>query len=202
MRCPFCHNASLVISDRADELSEEDFFRFLTSRVGRLGGVCVSGGEPTLHADLPDFIRRIKAMGFEVKLDTNGTSPEMLKQLIRDKLIDYVAMDVKAPLYDYEPLLLAEPNGVARVKESIELLIRGTLPYEFRTTLVSEMIDEKGIADMADLLRGAKKLFLQKFEDRGGNLAEGLTAVPLETAKLYQEILSKEVEQVALRGYT
>jgi pyruvate formate lyase activating enzyme len=202
LRCPFCQNAALVEGDVPDCISESEFFAFLDKRSGLLDAVCISGGEPTLRRELPDFCRAIKEKGYLVKLDTNGTSPEMLKQLIREKLIDYVAMDVKAPLYDYESLLLAEPNAVARVKESIELLICGTLPYEFRTTLVSEMIDEKGIADMADLLRGAKKLFLQKFEDRGGNLAEGLTAVPLETAKLYQEILSKEVEQVALRGYT
>ncbi|MBR6546060.1 MAG: hypothetical protein IKT72_03920, partial [Clostridia bacterium] len=118
------------------------------------------------------------------------------------RLVDYVAMDVKAPLYDYEPLLLAEGDASLRVLESIELLKRGVLPYEFRTTLVAEMIDEAGVANLAELLRGADKLFLQKFEDRGGNLAEGLSAVPLEMAKAYAEILSKAVKQVVLRGYS
>ena len=201
LRCPFCQNAALVEGSVPECIDEEAFFAFLEKRRGLLDAVCISGGEPTLRRELPEFCKRIKALGYLVKLDTNGTNPEMLKRLTADRLIDYVAMDVKAPLYDYESLLLCEADDAERVSESISLLIRGTLPYEFRTTLVSEMIDERGISDMAILLRGAKKLFLQKFEDRGGNLAEGLTAVSLEAAKGYREILSKEIEQVKLRGY-
>lgn len=202
LRCPFCQNAALVEGSLPECIGEGEFFAFLEKRRGLLDAVCISGGEPTLRPELPDFCRKIKESGYLVKLDTNGTSPRMLRELIEANLVDYVAMDVKAPLYDYEPLLLAEGDASARVSESIELLKRGALPYEFRTTLVSEMIDESRITNLAELLRGADKLFLQKFEDRGGNLAEGLTAVPLETAKAYAEILSKAVKQVVLRGYS
>ncbi len=201
LRCPFCQNAALVEGALPECIGEGDLFAFLEKRRGLLDAVCISGGEPTLRSELPDFCRKIKEMGYLVKLDTNGTNPRMLRHLIDLHLVDYVAMDVKAPLSDYEPLLLAEGDAPARVLESIALLKQGTLPYEFRTTLVSEMIDETGIADMAELLRGADKLFLQKFEDRGGNLAEGLSAVPLEMAKAYAETLSKTVKQVSLRGY-
>ena len=201
LRCPFCQNASLVEGGVPDCITEDGFFAFLEKRRGLLDAVCISGGEPTLRAELPDFCRRIKEMGYLVKLDTNGTNPAMLGHLVAHGLVDYVAMDVKAPLYDYAPLLLAEPSDVERVGESIRLLIDGTLPYEFRTTLVFEMIDEKGITELARLLKGAKHLFLQKFEDRGGNLAEGLSAIPLEVAKHYAELLRSEIEQVTLRGY-
>lgn len=201
LRCPFCQNAALVEGSVPECISEDELFAFLEKRKGLLDAVCISGGEPTLRRELPDFCRKIKEAGYLVKLDTNGTSPEMLRLLIDGGLVDYVAMDVKAPLYDYEPLLLAEEGAAKRVLESIELLKRGTLPYEFRTTLVSEMIDEAGIAEMAKLLCGAEKLFLQKFEDRGGNLAEGLTAVSLETAKTYAKTLSETVKKVSLRGF-
>ena len=201
LRCPFCQNAVLVDGGLPECISEEDFFAFLDKRKGLLDAVCISGGEPTLRRELPDFCRRIKEKGYLVKLDTNGTNPDMLRHLIAKRLIDYVAMDVKAPLYDYAPLLLAEDGTADRIKESIDLLLYGDLPHEFRTTLVSEMIDEKGIEDIAKLLHGAKKLFLQKFEDRGGNLAEGLTAVSLETATEYSKILSAGIDRVSLRGY-
>ena len=201
LRCPFCQNAVLVDGGLPECITEQEFFAFLDKRKGLLDAVCISGGEPTLRRELPDFCRRIKKNGYLVKLDTNGTNVDMLRLLIDRKLVDYVAMDVKAPLYDYPPLLLAEEKATESVKESIALLIGGKIPYEFRTTLVSEMIDAKGIADMASLLRGADKLFLQKFEDRGGNLAEGLTAVSLETASEYAKILSAGIGRVSLRGY-
>ena len=201
LRCPFCQNAVLVDGGLPECISEEDFFAFLDKRKGLLDAVCISGGEPTLRRELPDFCRRIKRKGYLVKLDTNGTNPDMLKHLIEEKLLDYVAIDVKAPLYDYAPLLLADENASDLVKRSIDLLLSGKLPHEFRTTLVSEMIDAKGIDDIAELLSGAKKLFLQKFEDRGGNLAEGLTAVPIETAKAYAERLRQNIATVSLRGY-
>ena len=201
LRCPFCQNAVLVDGGLPECITEQEFFAFLDKRKGLLDAVCISGGEPTLRRELPDFCRRIKENGYLVKLDTNGTNVDMLRLLIDRKLVDYVAMDVKAPLYDYPPLLLAEEKATESVKESIALLIGGKIPYEFRTTLVSEMIDAKGIADMASLLRGADKLFLQKFEDRGGNLAEGLTAVSLETASEYAKILSAGIGRVSLRGY-
>ncbi len=201
LRCPYCHNAALLSGGLADAISEADFFAFLEKRRGLLDAVCISGGEPTLRAGLPDFCRRIKALGYRVKLDTNGSSPEVLRLLIGEGLVDYVAMDVKAPLSDYPELLSADSEDAARIGESMELLIGGKLPFEFRTTLVSEMIDEDGIRRIAEHIKGAPLLFLQKFEDRGGNLVEGLTAVPFETAERYADILRESVGRVSLRGY-
>ena len=200
-RCPYCHNATLLSHGIEDAVSEDEFFAFLEKRRGLLDAVCISGGEPTLRPELPDFCRRIKALGYRIKLDTNGTAPKVLASLIGDGLLDYVAMDIKAPLFDYPELLSADSDAPARIAQSIDFLLHGSLPFEFRTTLVSEMIDESGIRDIASLLAGAPRLFLQKFEDRGGNLVAGLSAVPLKTAEHYAEILRETVSHVALRGY-
>lgn len=201
LRCPYCHNAALLSGGIEDAISEEDFLAFLEKRRGLLDAVCISGGEPTLRPELPDFCRRIRALGYRVKLDTNGTAPSVLAALIKDDLLDYVAMDIKAPLSDYPELLSADGRDPARIGESIDLLIGGSLPFEFRLTLVSEMIDEDGIRQIAARLSGAPRLFLQKFEDRGGNLVEGLTAVPYETAERYAAILRETIGCVTLRGY-
>ena len=201
LRCPYCHNAALLSHGVEDAVSEDEFFAFLEKRRGLLDAVCISGGEPTLRPELPDFCRRIKSLGYRIKLDTNGTSPRALSSLVGDELLDYVAMDIKAPPSDYPELLSADPDAPARIAESIDFLLHGSLPFEFRTTLVSEMIDEAGIREIASLLAGAPRLFLQKFEDRGGNLVAGLSAVPLETAERYAEILRETVGHVALRGY-
>ena len=201
LRCPYCHNAPLLCGDLPEAISEQDFFAFLAQRKDVLDAVCISGGEPTLRKDLPDFCRRIKDCGYRVKLDTNGTNPDLLRALVLNGLVDYVAMDVKAPLSEYAELLCADSAQAPRIKESIEFLIHGTLPFEFRTTLVDEMIDERAIREMASLLRGAPKLFLQKFEDRGNNLVDELTPVPLESAERYASILRETVTEVFLRGY-
>ena len=189
LRCPYCHNAALVTAGIPEAISEEDFFLFLEKRRGLLDAVCISGGEPTLRAELPDFCRRIKALGYRVKLDTNGTSPRVLASLVRDGLIDYVAMDIKTPLCDYPSLLSADEDDPAHIGESIAFLLSSSIPFEFRTTLVDEMVSDEDILRIGDQLRGAPLLFLQKFEDQGGNLVEGLTAVPYETAEHYAELL-------------
>ena len=201
LRCPFCQNAALVTGDVPECIREEEFFAFLDKRAGLLDAVCISGGEPTLRRELPDFCRRIKEKGYLVKLDTNGTNPALLKSLIDEGLIDYVAMDIKAPIEEYPPLLLSEEDTPHAVRESIALLLSGEVPYEFRTTLVEEMIDRAGILRIGEEIDGAERIFLQKFEDRGGNLAEGLTAVSPELAKEYAALLAPRVKRVALRGY-
>lgn len=203
LRCPYCQNAALITGDAPEAITERELFEYLKKRKGLLDAVCISGGEPTLRsAELSLFCKRIKALGYRVKLDTNGTSPRTVRALIDEGLLDYVAMDVKAPIADYPELLLSEADAPRKIKETVELLLSARVSYEFRTTLVSEMIDEGGILALADLLKGAEKLFLQKFEDRGGNLVEGLTAVPRETAEHYAALLRKTVKQVSLRGYT
>lgn len=174
MRCPFCHNASLVVGG-ADIIPEEEFFAFLESRRGRLGGVCVSGGEPTLQADLPRFIEKIKSMGFEVKLDTNGTNPEMLSSLIDGGLLDYVAMDIKSSPEGYARVSGVSPD-MEKIKRSIELLLSDKIDYEFRTTVAKPLFSTGDFVEIGKLIKGAKRYYLQGFLDSGDLIGEGLEA--------------------------
>lgn len=199
-RCPFCHNSPLVISDE-NNISEQEFFDFLVERKSMLNGVCISGGEPTLHKDLPEFIAKIKDLGYLVKLDTNGTNPQMLKSLIEQKLIDYVAMDIKNSFLMYPLTVGVENINLDGVKESIKILIEDKVDYEFRTTLIKQYHTVDDIVTCALEIEGAKKLYLQKFKDSENCLQQGLTAVSLEDAELYKDIFSDYVKQVKLRGY-
>ena len=174
MRCPFCHNASLV-TGVSDIIPEEEFFSFLQSRLGRLGGVCVSGGEPTLNADLPDFIKRIKDMGFEVKLDTNGTSPDMLECLIDDGLVDYVAMDIKSSEKRYSDVA-GRPIDFEKVKRSIEILLSDKIDYEFRTTVAKPLFSQGDFTEIGRMIKGAKRYYLQGFLDSGDIVGQGISA--------------------------
>ncbi|MBQ7356890.1 MAG: anaerobic ribonucleoside-triphosphate reductase activating protein, partial [Clostridia bacterium] len=172
MRCPFCHNASLVVGG-ADIIPEDEFFAFLESRRGRLGGVCVSGGEPTLQADLPRFIEKIKAMDFEVKLDTNGTNPDMLSSLIDGGLLDYVAMDIKSSPEGYARVSGVSPD-MEKIKRSIELLLSDKIDYEFRTTVAKPLFSTGDFVEIGKLIKGAKRYYLQGFLDSGDLIGEGL----------------------------
>ena len=175
MRCPFCQNADLVLPEHFDSsvlLPEDAFFEFLESRKGKLTGVAVTGGEPTLQADLPRFLGRIRELGFLAKLDTNGTDPGMLEEIVQAGLVDYVAMDIKnAPSkYAWTTGILQtqeEDSPAARqmrnVQQSISFLMRGTVPYEFRTTVVEGMHTREDIVSMAKWLQGAHAWYLQQF---------------------------------------
>lgn len=160
-RCPYCHNPELV-DETAEEISEENFFSFLESRKGLLDAVTITGGEPTMHDDLIDFIKKIKSLGFLVKLDSNGTRPEMLEYLIDNKLVDYLAMDIKAPLQKYESTV-ARPVDMEHIQESIALLLEGKIPYEFRTTVVKALLSPEDFHEMGKLIAGAEVYYLQKF---------------------------------------
>ncbi len=160
-RCPYCHNPELV-DETADEISEEDFFTFLKSRVGLLDAVTITGGEPTMHDDLIGFITKIKSLGFLVKLDSNGTRPDMLRHLIDNQLVDYLAMDIKAPLQKYETTV-ARPVDLERIQESIALLKEGRAPYEFRTTVVKALLSPEDFHEIGKLIEGASVYYLQQF---------------------------------------
>ena len=156
--CSFCHNSELVDPEKIKKqpiISEKEFFEFLESRKGDLDGVCITGGEPTIHKDLPGFIKKIKELGFSVKLDTNGSNPEMLKKLIGEKLIDYIAMDIKGPLQI--------------PKKSVEIIKNSGIDYEFRTTIVPALHKKEDIIKIAKEISPAKKYFLQQFRP-GKNL--------------------------------
>lgn len=141
----------------------KDLFLFLTSRFGRLEGVVITGGEPTLHPDLPSFIKKIKSIGYLVKLDTNGTNPKMLARLIKDKLIDYIAMDLKAPLSKYETIV-GVPVNCNNLQKSVKIIMASGLPYEFRTTVVPGLLDREDFFKMGEIIRGAAKWYLQNFK--------------------------------------
>jgi len=199
-RCPFCHNAGLV-ENTEQEISLSEIFDYLNNRKKLIDAVCISGGEPTIYPDLPILIRQIKDLGFKVKLDTNGTNPVMLKSLIDEKLIDYVAMDIKNSLSKYELTSGCSRNLLENIKESINILKQNLIPYEFRTTLVDEFHGESSIKEMGELVLGAETLYLQKFVENENCLTFGLNEVSLKNAEKYKHILSKFVKNVYLRGY-
>ena len=199
-RCPFCHNGDSVLNS-STEIPFQDILDYLKSRKGLLDAVVVTGGEPTLMMDLENKIRQIKELGYEVKLDTNGTNPELLKHLIDEKLIDYVAMDIKNSPAKYALTAGCQKVDLEKIKKSIEILKTSGIRYEFRTTLVKEFhefIDMKGIGE---LVKGAKKIYLQKFVDREGVIQKGLHQVDEDIATMYKKDLENYVSEVYLRGY-
>lgn len=160
-RCPYCHNPELV-DETAARLPEREVFDFLRARKGMLEGVVVTGGEPTVHGDLLEFLARVKAEGYLVKLDTNGTNPRMLREAIGRGLVDYVAMDVKAPLAGYLRTV-ARPVDVSAIRESIGILLSSPVEYEFRTTVVKSLLSPEDLEEIGREIRGAKRYFLQRF---------------------------------------
>lgn len=205
-RCPFCHNSELFMGKPEKLMEDEEFFAFLKSRKGLLDGVCVSGGEPTLYKDLPVFLEKIKEMGFLVKLDTNGYRPQVLKELVERKLVDYVAMDVKNSPAMYAQTVGLETMELTPIEESLRFLIGGSVDYELRTTLVDQLHNTASIQDMgvwlASLVPGKrpKKLFLQSFVDRDTVLFAGLSAPEAEATQEFAKILEPFGEKVTIRN--
>ena len=166
MHCHWCHNYDLVTFEFAREcqiISEPEVVELLKERAGFIEGVVISGGEPTLQKDLPEFCGTVKSLGFAVKLDTNGTNPAMMETLMQGHLIDYVAMDIKTDFQTY-PAITKNEFHPEKIKQSIDLLLNGTLPYEFRTTCVKPFVDKARIKKIGELIQGADHLFLQKFD--------------------------------------
>jgi len=162
-RCPYCHNPELVDPARyAAEIPEEEILRFLASRTGQLQGVVVTGGEPTLHDDLPSLLAKIRALGFAAKLDTNGSNPDLLQRLIRDSLLDYIALDIKAPLTDY-PRVVRTPVRVNDIEKSMRLVMESGIPYELRTTYAGPLLSTKDMSAIAALVRGCAHYVVQGF---------------------------------------
>ena len=168
LRCPFCHNAGLVTKiEDTERICENEILAYLKKRQGILDGVCITGGEPTLQRDLADFIRKIKALGYAVKLDTNGTNPETLSALLDEGLLDYVAMDIKNTQQKYALTVDRPDFDLAPIQKSIDLLLEGRVDFEFRTTVVAEYHTPEDIAQIAQWITPAKKYFLQPFVDSG-----------------------------------
>lgn len=204
-RCGFCHNSGLLGAGDEEFMTMDEFLAFLQKRTGLLDAVCVSGGEPTLSKELPDLLRGIKDLGFAVKLDTNGSRPEVLKALVTAGLVDYVAMDVKNGPTAYAATV-GVINDMAAIEESLRFLLEGHVDYELRTTVVNELHNNATISEMgawlAALISGTKpkKLFLQPFADRESVLQSGLTTPDEHALKTFAALLSPYVEQIAIRG--
>jgi len=198
-RCGYCHNPELSNLNEG-VISTDDFFAFLKTRVGKLDGVVVTGGEPTLQKDLYEFIKEIKKLGFAVKLDTNGSNPEILKTLVNEKLVDYVAMDIKAPLNRYKEITNSNIS-TEKIQESIDFLLQNIVDYEFRTTVVKEQLQISDFEEISKLIKGADKYFLQKFEP-SKTLDESFmtkTTYSIEEFEEIREILKDKVSNVSIR---
>jgi len=163
LRCPFCYNTQLVNGD-IEPIPEEEILRFLEKRVGKLEAVVITGGEPLLQEDLPDFIVKIKQLGYLVKIDTNGTLPDKLKSLLREKLVDYVSMDIKAPKHKYE-LLTGKPVDTTRIDTSISIIKELAIDYEFKTTIIPTLLNKEDILEIASWIKGAKRYYIQQFKN-------------------------------------
>lgn len=199
--CPFCHNSFLVTGDvPVPEYSEEEIFNFLKKRHGVLDGVCISGGEPLLHGDLPEFIKKIKELGYPVKLDTNGSMPEKLKGMVQSRLVDYVAMDIKNTFDKYPETTGCENINTDNIKESIDFLMKGYVDFEFRTTVVKEFHSPQDIERISEIISGCDKYYLQNFVDSGNILGNNLHPVDENTLREMKLLASKNVKTAQIRG--
>ena len=199
-RCVFCHNSGIVNEDYTPYTTEE-ILDYLASRKNLLDAVTISGGEPTIQSDLEDFIKQVREMGFLVKLDTNGTNPTVLKNLIEKNLLDYVAMDIKNNFADYGEISGNLTFDINKIKESLKILRESNVEYELRTTLVAYYHTEENIKKMANELAGENLLYLQMFKDCDTCIKSNLEAIPKSQAEEFQKILSKKIKNVILRGY-
>ena len=201
-RCGFCHNSPLVLDFKnLPTINEEEIFSYLKKRVGILEGVCISGGEPTLEKDLASFIEKIKGLGYSVKLDTNGTNPEIVKSLINNGLIDYLAMDIKNDRENYSKIIGFDSYDTKQVENTVDFLLNGKFPYEFRTTLIKEFHTQENIAKIGEWIKGANKYFLQKFKDSESCIQSHLSAVENSQVIKFRDILLKDIPNTFLRGY-
>ena len=198
-RCGFCHNPDLIPGTGEGRLSELEFFQFLASREGVLEGVVITGGEPTVQADLPQFIAKIKEYGYAVKLDSNGSNPKMLKDLIEAKLIDYVAMDIKGPLESYDKI--AHFSGSENITESIKIIMESGLGYEFRTTVLPFFHQISEFEEVGKLINGANRYAIQGFRPDVTFDRVLHEAIPFNKDELEQiaGIMRRYVKEVVIR---
>lgn len=200
-RCPYCYNPELVDPDLYREcLSEEGVLSFLERRRGKLDALTITGGEPTIHHDLIDFIKRVREIGYLVKLDTNGACPEVLEQLISGRLLEYIAMDIKGPLHKYKKVTRSKIVE-DKIKQSIEIIIKSGMPYEFRTTVPKKLLHEEDLLEMGKLLRNASCYILQQFIPARTLDKQFLKyeAYSQEEMEYFRDKLKKDVPVVRLR---
>ena len=200
-RCPFCHNASLIENLPTDErLSEENFFAFLEKRRGLTDGVCITGGEPLLQKDIIPFVKRIKEMGYLVKVDTNGSYPDALRALIDEGLVDYVAMDIKNARSAYSETAGTEKDVLPAIEESVALLKSGRVPYEFRTTVVKGLHTEERMEEIGLWLGDVPRYFIQNFSDAGEVLTDGLSGFTPSELQALLAAVTPYIPNAKVRG--
>lgn len=200
-RCPFCHNALLVLDlDENYTIPEEEVLAFLKKRQGLLDGVCVTGGEPLINKDIGDFLSKVKELGFKIKLDTNGTKPALLKELVSQNLVDYVAVDIKNSPEKYAETVGLKSFDMSTINETVNFLMNGSVDYEFRTTVTKQFHTEKSMEEAARFIRGAKRYFLQNFVDSGNLIGSGITGQSKEEMEKLLSVVKKYVPDSCLRG--
>ena len=199
-RCPFCHNFELIDGTIKPALDEDELLEFLKGRKGLLEGVAITGGEPLMHKELLSLIKRIRDIGYRVKLDTNGYHPDYLNEIISTGLVEYVAMDIKNSPEKYAITCGVESVDMDRIYRSVSILMNSEIEYEFRTTVVEELHTEEDFSKIGEVIKGAKRYFLQRFTDRDSVPYGNLTAPSFEKMYKYAEISRKFVPQTELRG--
>ncbi len=199
-RCPFCHNGDLVLhSKELETYSQEEILAFLAKRKNVLEGVCITGGEPTLYPELVAFVEKIKAMGYFVKLDTNGSNPDMVGELLDKKLLDYVAMDIKASRSFYEKVC-GVPVDMEKIDRSVRMIMESGVDYEFRTTVVKELHTGEDILEIGRWILGAKAYYLQSYRDSDKNICRNFSAMDIDELNALQKELQKKISLVKVRG--
>ena len=200
-KCGYCHNPALVALEGPEALGQEEVLDYLKSRKDKLEGVVITGGEPTIHGDLAGFIKRISGIGLKVKLDTNGSNPKFLKEIISEGLLDYVAVDIKTSFRKYH-LVSKSETAAACVAETVEICLSSNIPYELRTTCVPGIVEEDDLHDIGRAVRGAKLYCLQQFRP-GITLGEEFSGIkPFNKARIkaFSDIMAKYVDRVEVRG--
>lgn len=201
-RCPFCHNAPLVIGDLAQEqMNGEEVFDYLQKRKGLVDAVCVTGGEPTLQPDLAEFLQQVRDMGYKTKLDTNGLRPDVVEKILAKGLVDYVAMDVKNSPQKYPLTVGLDRVDISKIQASIDLLNQSGVDHEFRTTLIKEFHTDEDMQAIAAMVKNTPRYFMQKYKDIDGCIAHGYTPVDKADALLFKTYFENTVPHVDLRGY-
>ena len=200
-RCPFCHNSDLVVNSTMSPcISQEEIFSFLKKRKNVLSGICITGGEPTLQTNLSEFIKKVRSLGYKIKLDTNGYRPDVISSLLEDNLLDYIAMDIKAGLSNYAKVSGIPNLDTSKIKESISIIENSGIDYEFRTTVVKELHSQEDFLEISEMLSSSSPYFIQSFKDSGNILTPGLSSCDTDTLNQYLAIVKNKLPFCSLRG--
>ena len=202
LRCPYCHNPGLVLPEQSEgsEIPEAEVLSFLERRKGKLDGVCITGGEPTLQPELPEFLEKLRRLGYAVKLDTNGYRPDVLRGMVEAGLVDYAAMDIKNSRAKYAETCGLDKPDVAKIEQSAAFLMEGRIPYEFRTTVVRELHSFADFEAIGRWLDGARAYYLQSYVDSEDVLVPGFTAYGKDELETFRALLAPRFGVVGIRG--